>query len=642
MVTASFASGVFADFSKLPIGQGVNIFVNNKSAEAVKFKMFELDDPKSTVTASLELPGKNISIIRQKHMVGKYIEIQDLNDQLIRYCWWSSNIPHKQGNVIEINIETTSNGTNCNNKGYGTVGKNLPISTQNTIVYQGTNFKISNNTNRIEKYSILEHDRVIGFVNVPSASNVQIALNLQDSYTLNNIRYGFGNLNQISLADPGCYRSLSTDKNVNVYSLVFYKANPEFCTGSRETMHISNGPHCIRSAVPGVDWTGCDKTKNSENPFKFTEQTDIHGADLEGAKFDSTIQGKNLQGVNFKSVNFSEYAIVGHRMWWNAPIGNFDKSNFSNAKFNNAHLVGFLANLSFESVDFRISKINGIAWGSSPGRTDFYRSSFTHSDMRGVNWSNVLARETKFNHTKLESANFSHAFLHYAKFDHVTAEDAQFNHADLSDTIFASSNLWDANFSNASMKSANFTSLNLNKANFTNALLINTVFTNVNASNSNFTNAKLTNKIEAYRSKFNHANFDGVTFDGVGLFSSEFNNASFKSIILSQNVIYPNTFAGSKFQGAFLEDFIIGDIYRGHWGTEPESIRLRVKLKNADFRCATIKDLKVYDERHRTIANLSEAQIVKLLKDEGVNYAGARINGSIPLNGRCIDGRPTE
>ena len=61
-----FAGNALAsnDFSELPIGQGVNIFISNKSSETVKFKMFEQNDPKSTTTMSLELPSKNISIIR--------------------------------------------------------------------------------------------------------------------------------------------------------------------------------------------------------------------------------------------------------------------------------------------------------------------------------------------------------------------------------------------------------------------------------------------------------------------------------------------------------------------------------------------------------------------------------------------------
>ena len=260
------------------------------------------------------------------------------------------------------------------------MGKNLQITHPNNVIHQGTNFRIANKTDSVAKYTFNHHKRVMGFVNVPSSINVQIALNLALNDDLSAIGYGFGSLDQRLLDDPSCYRPLSTNKKINVYSLEFIGKSPDSCNGRSEIKR----PYyiCSKPAVPGVDWAGCDKRIDKGSAYTFTPQTKIRDAILEGAMFDSNIQGEDLRGVNFKGVDLlsiEKPKIIGHRVNGGFdPIGILDGADFSGFKAIEPHLVGYISKVKFINSNLSKSTINSD--GHSRDRTDLYNSDFTGSN----------------------------------------------------------------------------------------------------------------------------------------------------------------------------------------------------------------------------------------------------------------------
>ena len=311
-----------------------------------------------------------------------------------------------------------------------------------------------------------------------TTSNTISKKDVSDLLSLENLNFNsvnFENLNLSGIDFSGRNLANAIFYNTNLDNVNFTNANLE-------------GANFAGANLEGVNFTGA----NIENANFM--KTKLGNANFSGAVLNETI----FSWVDFSRTNLSNASMMNTKIFESSFNGmnltgiSFIGTDLSNSNLSDTDLSGNdFTRTILTGVDLSNSNLTGI---------DLTGLDLTHAILVGVDLSSKDLSRTIFDHASFADANLENTNLSKASFvdvvDFTKIKNKSLAGANLFDTSFAHSNLSGVNLTEVTMQSTNFWKANLSGVDFTVADVITDgiTFIEVNLSNSNFEGVDLSSK----------------------------------------------------------------------------------------------------------------------------------------------------
>lgn len=208
----------------------------------------------------------------------------------------------------------------------------------------------------------------------------------------------------------GMGRRLRTGKARAPFALVSLIALPLFIAAAPSGAQAAN---CKDSAVPGADWTDCNKKA------LMLGGSDLQGANLTNTDFTLTdLRGANLTGANLEKATLVRSSVAG---------ASADGANFAKIEAYRCNFAGIGAEkASFVNSELQRANFSGAKLtGASFEKAELGRANFDKAELTGTRFSHAnLSRADLTNTSFTGPIDFDGAFMFLTRIEGVNLSEA--------------------------------------------------------------------------------------------------------------------------------------------------------------------------------------------------------------------------